>query len=145
MPVIHAEPPKTQIMTFAQTRKLDSKFNMVCLGHTCFVVDILVCSNKLCLTINYLVSHELVICQVTVRIVEETKLWYFEACSSCSKEIEVVNGKYRCEECKRNIPFPEKRLILFQMLFKFHQCLRLFTDTLSKFICYGNLILLCFK
>ncbi|XP_017247249.1 replication protein A 70 kDa DNA-binding subunit D [Daucus carota subsp. sativus] len=83
-PPTRAETPKTQIMTVAQLRKLDSKFNM-----------------------------NLVMCQVTVKSVEESKIWYFDACSSCGKEIEVVNGKYRCEECKRNIPFPEKRFRIY--------------------------------
>ncbi|KAL8156871.1 hypothetical protein AgCh_001827 [Apium graveolens] len=28
------------------------------------------------------------------------------------REIVMINGKYRCEECKRNIPFPDKRFRL---------------------------------
>lgn len=48
-------------------------------------------------------------CQVTVSSVKETKDWNYDACSSCQKEIDMVEGKFKCVECKRNISFPEKR------------------------------------
>lgn len=50
-------------------------------------------------------------CQVIVRTVKETPDWTYEVCTSCQKEVEIVSGKFRFEQCKRTIPFPDKRYL----------------------------------
>lgn len=50
-----------------------------------------------------------VICQVTVRNVKEEQTWYYDACLTCSEEVEIKDGKYRCQKCNRNIPYPDLR------------------------------------
>ncbi|KAK1402617.1 hypothetical protein POM88_002222 [Heracleum sosnowskyi] len=79
-PIMREPAERTTIFTIAQLRTLEESYIM-----------------------------KAVMCQVTVRSVKETKDWNYDACSRCQKEIEMIEGEFRCEKCKRNIPFPEKR------------------------------------
>ncbi|WOG88852.1 hypothetical protein DCAR_0208087 [Daucus carota subsp. sativus] len=51
-------------------------------------------------------------CQLNVKKVEEKNMWYDDVCSSCEKQVDILDGRYKCLECKRSIPFPEKRFRL---------------------------------
>ncbi|KAL1824304.1 hypothetical protein ACET3Z_011082 [Daucus carota] len=51
-------------------------------------------------------------CQVSVKKVEEKTNWYDNVCTSCDEEVNIVEGRYKCDNCKRNIPFPDKRFRL---------------------------------
>ncbi|KAK1352359.1 hypothetical protein POM88_053298 [Heracleum sosnowskyi] len=51
-------------------------------------------------------------CQVIVKKVEEKYNWYDNVCSHCDEEVNLVDKRYRCTKCKRNIPYPEKRFRL---------------------------------
>lgn len=50
-------------------------------------------------------------CQVSVKKVEEKTNWYDNVCTSCDEEVNIVEGRYKCDNCKRNIPFPDKRYL----------------------------------
>ncbi|KAK1361517.1 hypothetical protein POM88_045991 [Heracleum sosnowskyi] len=59
------------------------------------------------LGINYIEKE--VICQIKVNTVLETIYWNFYQCSSCYKEIEPVQGLFKCYRCAdRNVPHPYK-------------------------------------
>ncbi|KAL1805639.1 hypothetical protein ACET3Z_028707 [Daucus carota] len=51
-------------------------------------------------------------CQLNVKKVEPKNMWYDDVCSSCDKPVEILDGRYKCLDCKRSIPFPEKRFRL---------------------------------
>lgn len=46
---------------------------------------------------------------MTIKKVDKKTAWYDNVCSNCQKEVNIVEGRYRCETCKRNIPYPNKR------------------------------------
>ncbi|XP_074375298.1 uncharacterized protein LOC141717087 [Apium graveolens] len=51
-------------------------------------------------------------CQVTVKKVDQKTSWYDNVCTNCQKEVDIVEERYRCDACKRNIPYPDKRFKL---------------------------------
>ncbi|KAL1826476.1 hypothetical protein ACET3Z_004888 [Daucus carota] len=52
-------------------------------------------------------------CSVKVKKVEEQYNWYENCCPGCGEEVNKVEGRFRCTaECKRNIPWPDKRFRL---------------------------------
>ncbi|KAL8156047.1 hypothetical protein AgCh_001213 [Apium graveolens] len=53
-----------------------------------------------------------VICQVTIRNVKEEQTWYFDACPTCGQEVEEKDGKYKCQNCNRNLPCLDMRFRL---------------------------------
>lgn len=48
-------------------------------------------------------------CQITVKKVDEKSNWYDNVCTTCQTEVTIVEGRYRCILCSRNVPFPDKR------------------------------------
>ncbi|KAL1811187.1 hypothetical protein ACET3Z_021252 [Daucus carota] len=62
------------------------------------------------LTENYIEKD--VQCAVKVKKVEEQYNWYENCCPGCGEEVNKVEGRFRCTECKRNIPWPDKRFRL---------------------------------
>ncbi|KAK1380421.1 hypothetical protein POM88_027165 [Heracleum sosnowskyi] len=50
-----------------------------------------------------------VLCHVTVKKVEEECNWYDNFHIECDKEVNIIDGRYRCCHCKRNLPYPDKR------------------------------------
>lgn len=48
-------------------------------------------------------------CQIIVRKVEEKNNWYDNVCNSFEEEVNIIDGRFRCTDCKRNIPYPEKQ------------------------------------
>ncbi|KAL1803642.1 hypothetical protein ACET3Z_032289 [Daucus carota] len=51
-------------------------------------------------------------CQITVKRVDEKSNWYDNVCTTCGYEVTIVEGRYRCVVCSRNVPFPDKRFRL---------------------------------
>ncbi|KAK1378562.1 hypothetical protein POM88_025306 [Heracleum sosnowskyi] len=50
-----------------------------------------------------------VLCHVTVKKVEEECNWYDNFHIECDKEVNIIDGRYHCCHCKRNLPYPDKR------------------------------------
>ncbi|XP_074369455.1 uncharacterized protein LOC141710835 [Apium graveolens] len=50
--------------------------------------------------------------QVNVKKVEEKNNWYDNFCTTCGDEVNIVAERYKCETCKRNIPYPDIRFRL---------------------------------
>ncbi|KAK1396663.1 hypothetical protein POM88_006526 [Heracleum sosnowskyi] len=48
-------------------------------------------------------------CHVTVKKVDDQCTWYDNWHIKCDKEVTIVDGRYRCTNCKRNFPYPDKR------------------------------------
>nr|XP_017239255.1 PREDICTED: replication protein A 70 kDa DNA-binding subunit D-like [Daucus carota subsp. sativus] len=53
-----------------------------------------------------------VCCQITVKKVDVKTNWYDNVCTTCAAEVQIVQGRFKCENCVRNIPFPDKRFRL---------------------------------
>lgn len=51
-----------------------------------------------------------VILHAKIISVDDTQCWFFNECTGCQGKIEIDNQIFRCGECKRRIPHPEKRL-----------------------------------
>ncbi|KAK1356137.1 hypothetical protein POM88_049393 [Heracleum sosnowskyi] len=51
-------------------------------------------------------------CQITVKKVEQKTNWHDYVCTSCGEEVDIVEGRYKCLKCVRNIPYPDKRFRL---------------------------------
>ncbi|KAL1812702.1 hypothetical protein ACET3Z_022767 [Daucus carota] len=51
-------------------------------------------------------------CQITVKKVDVNTNWYDNVCTTCGDEVQLQEGRFRCEKCVRNIPFPDKRFRL---------------------------------
>ncbi|KAK1371082.1 hypothetical protein POM88_037174 [Heracleum sosnowskyi] len=51
-------------------------------------------------------------CQITVKKVEQKTNWYDYVCTSYGEEVDIVEGRYKCLKCVRNIPYPDKRFRL---------------------------------
>ena len=49
-----------------------------------------------------------VICELKLILVVEME-WFKGECSACYREIEIVDGEYRCIICNRELPFAEKK------------------------------------
>ncbi|KAK1370938.1 hypothetical protein POM88_037030 [Heracleum sosnowskyi] len=52
---------------------------------------------------------EEVICQVTIKDVQEIPKWYYSVCTSCYKQSTLVDGNDFCYKCNRIIPYPDKK------------------------------------
>ncbi|KAL1806428.1 hypothetical protein ACET3Z_029496 [Daucus carota] len=50
--------------------------------------------------------------QVIVKNVKDNLDWSYNVCTSCQKEVEEKDSKFRCEQCKRTVPFPDLRFRL---------------------------------
>ncbi|KAL1815488.1 hypothetical protein ACET3Z_018062 [Daucus carota] len=50
-----------------------------------------------------------VICEIKIILIVQMD-WYKAECSSCYREIEIVDGEYRCIICNRDLPFADKKL-----------------------------------
>ncbi|WOG87093.1 hypothetical protein DCAR_0206315 [Daucus carota subsp. sativus] len=48
-------------------------------------------------------------CKVKVTKVEEGASWFYAVCTKCPKEILKEQGIFRCTDCNRIIPYPDKR------------------------------------
>ncbi|KAK1402265.1 hypothetical protein POM88_001870 [Heracleum sosnowskyi] len=48
-------------------------------------------------------------CHVTVKKVDDQCTWYDNWHIKCDKAVTIVDGRYRCTNCKRNLPYPDKR------------------------------------
>ncbi|KAK1353899.1 hypothetical protein POM88_052264 [Heracleum sosnowskyi] len=53
--------------------------------------------------------QEQVVCKAKVKVVEETKNWRKDFCTSCYSETETQNAEQYCNYCKRMVPQPLKR------------------------------------
>ncbi|KAK1360716.1 DUF223 domain-containing protein [Heracleum sosnowskyi] len=71
---------KHKIMTVKEIRKLKSEF-----------------------------KEKYVICEVTIKKVDEKEKWYYTKCTGCKMEIQKQDGLYKCGKCPRIIPYPDKR------------------------------------
>ncbi|KAK1381708.1 hypothetical protein POM88_019443 [Heracleum sosnowskyi] len=47
--------------------------------------------------------------QCTVKRLEEKSTWYYANCAKCKIEVFREAGRYKCTNCKRTIPHPDKR------------------------------------
>ncbi|XP_074329609.1 uncharacterized protein LOC141667133 [Apium graveolens] len=52
-----------------------------------------------------------VICHVTVKTIDEKCNWYENFYVKCDNEVFLEQDRYRCPECKRNLPCLDKRQI----------------------------------
>ncbi|KAK1352146.1 hypothetical protein POM88_053650 [Heracleum sosnowskyi] len=50
-----------------------------------------------------------VICEVSVKKLEEKSSWYYTKCTDCDIEIFRENGIFKCSKCNRIFPYPDKR------------------------------------
>ncbi|KAL1804953.1 hypothetical protein ACET3Z_028021 [Daucus carota] len=53
--------------------------------------------------------EEEVICQVRINTVHESNSWFYAECTTCYKQIDKVEGKFRCKNCNRIVPYPDKK------------------------------------
>nr|XP_017256296.1 PREDICTED: uncharacterized protein LOC108225853 [Daucus carota subsp. sativus] len=53
-----------------------------------------------------------VMCQVIVKTVKDNMDWNYRACTSCHEEVEFIDLKFKCQTCKRIVPFPDMRFRL---------------------------------
>ncbi|KAK1372882.1 hypothetical protein POM88_029075 [Heracleum sosnowskyi] len=51
-------------------------------------------------------------CQITVKKIDIKSNWYDNVCTTCGVEVNIVDGRYKCLICVRNIPYPDKRFRL---------------------------------
>ncbi|KAK1401352.1 DUF223 domain-containing protein [Heracleum sosnowskyi] len=51
-------------------------------------------------------------CQITVKKIDVKSNWYDNVCTTCGVEVNIVEGRYKCLICVRNIPYPDKRFRL---------------------------------
>ncbi|WOG86511.1 hypothetical protein DCAR_0205722 [Daucus carota subsp. sativus] len=57
--------------------------------------------------------EEEVICQVQITAVQESNPWYYSQCTTCYKQIDQVEGTYRCSKCNnRIVPYPDKKFAI---------------------------------
>ena len=49
--------------------------------------------------------------------VEEESSWFYAVCTKCPKEILRSEGVFKCVDCNRIIPYPDKRLNYLYELF----------------------------
>ncbi|KAK1363372.1 hypothetical protein POM88_038933 [Heracleum sosnowskyi] len=76
---------------------------------------------KNCMTIKQLQNlgnefmQKRVSIQITVKRLEEKSTWYYANCAKCKIEIFQEEGRYKCTECKRTIPHPDKRFRVFTL------------------------------
>ena len=56
-------------------------------------------------------------CKIEVTSVDEKSGWYYAKCTKCPKEVARENGVYRCGDCKRIIPYPDKRYFNLPSIF----------------------------
>ncbi|KAL1805638.1 hypothetical protein ACET3Z_028706 [Daucus carota] len=47
--------------------------------------------------------------QVRIKKVQQVNSWYQYVCTSCYKAVTPVNNVFTCEECKRNVTYPDKK------------------------------------
>lgn len=41
--------------------------------------------------------------------VDQKTNWYGNVCTTCGEEVNIVEARYKCVFCSRNIPYPDKR------------------------------------
>lgn len=100
------EETDTKLYSIQEIKNFKAEYIEV--GHILLIIPIIVIGYKI--HINYFkIIQRNVSCQITVKKVEEKNNWYDNVCSSCEEEVNLVDGRYRCSKCKRNIPYPEKR------------------------------------
>ncbi|KAK1359406.1 hypothetical protein POM88_043880 [Heracleum sosnowskyi] len=63
------------------------------------------------LTEDYIEKN--VVCQLTVKKVDEKMSWFVHFCTNCDEDLKLVDGEYRC--CNRNYPYPDKRFKLYTL------------------------------
>lgn len=49
--------------------------------------------------------------------VEDEENWWFNSCDSCQSEVEKIDKKFKCPECKRSFGYSEKRCVEYSYLF----------------------------
>lgn len=50
-----------------------------------------------------------VMVEITIKRIDPKEPWYYARCGKCKIEILLEGERYKCTECKRIIPHPEKR------------------------------------
>lgn len=55
-----------------------------------------------------------VIVKITMKRINQKVPWYYARCRKCKIEILVEAGRYKCSQCHRIIPHPEKRYLLYK-------------------------------
>ncbi|KAK1374953.1 hypothetical protein POM88_031146 [Heracleum sosnowskyi] len=50
-----------------------------------------------------------ILCKVTVKKVDDQCNWFDNFHIKCENEVTIVDGRYLCAHCKRNLPYPDKR------------------------------------
>ncbi|XP_074377837.1 uncharacterized protein LOC141719364 [Apium graveolens] len=58
-------------------------------------------------------AQKVAIVTFTVIKIEDEDNWWYNSCNNCHTEVEKIEKKYRCMQCKRNFPYSEKRFRLF--------------------------------
>ncbi|KAK1372557.1 hypothetical protein POM88_028750 [Heracleum sosnowskyi] len=58
-----------------------------------------------------------VMCEVTVKKVDDKSKWFYNNCTTCTQEVNKVEGRYKCSVCNRGIPYPDKRYMLTTLCF----------------------------
>ncbi|WOG88925.1 hypothetical protein DCAR_0208160 [Daucus carota subsp. sativus] len=56
-----------------------------------------------------------VICMLNVKKVDEKMNWYICYCTQCDIEVLTVDGVYKCTQCSRVMPYPDKRFQLYTL------------------------------
>ncbi|KAL1816406.1 hypothetical protein ACET3Z_018980 [Daucus carota] len=57
-----------------------------------------------------------VVVKFVINKIEEEDSWWFNSCVSCHSEVEKVDKKFKCAECKRNFGYCEKRYIQYGLI-----------------------------
>ena len=47
--------------------------------------------------------------QVTIQTVHEVPQWFYLVCTSCYKQVDLVQDEFHCQKCQRFVPEPEKK------------------------------------
>lgn len=61
------------------------------------------------LTKNINLLQKQVCCDVVLKKVDEKSGWFYKKCTRCLQEVVKKGTKFECPDCKRIIPYPDRR------------------------------------
>ncbi|KAL1812673.1 hypothetical protein ACET3Z_022738 [Daucus carota] len=55
--------------------------------------------------------------RVIVKKIREDLNWFFYVCTKCNTQLDYIDGRYKCPQCSRFFPWPQKRFRLFVLCY----------------------------
>ncbi|KAL1827487.1 hypothetical protein ACET3Z_005899 [Daucus carota] len=69
---------------------------------------------EMCIADIKKLDHETkVTARVIVKKIREDLNWFFYICTKCNSELDYVDGRYKCPQCNRFFPWPQKRFRVY--------------------------------